>query len=650
MAEEQQAHLEDLNDQMLVRREKMEALREEGIDPFGKRFDRTHNSAELHEQYDNHTKEELSEMNTEVSVAGRMMTKRGKGKAGFAHLQDREGQIQIYVRKDQVGDEAYELFKHADLGDFFGVTGQVMKTNTGEVTVKAQTITLLTKALRPLPDKYHGLTNVEQRYRQRYLDLISNKESFDRFMKRSQIISEIRRYLDGNGYVEVETPVLHNEAGGAAARPFITHHNALDMDLYLRIALELHLKRLIVGGMEKVYEIGRVFRNEGIDTTHNPEFTMLEAYTAYTDYQDVMDLTEGIIRNAAEKVLGTTDITYDGQAVDLGSPFKRLHMVDAVKEQTGVDFWQEMTIEEARALAKEHNVEITDAMTVGHIINEFFETFVEDTLQQPTFIYGHPVAVSPLAKKNPEDGRFTDRFELFIIGKEFANAFTELNDPIDQRERFEEQEKEREQGNDEAHGVDEDFIEALEYGLPPTGGLGIGIDRLVMLLTDAQSIRDVLLFPTMKPIGLEKAENGGLSKETYETYDKLTTEEIDLSKVKVEPLFEDMVDFETFSKSDFRVVKVKYCEEVPKSKKLLKFTLDDGSEKERVILSGIKEYYSAESLIGKTLLAICNLPPRKMMGIDSEGMIISAICEYDGEEKLNLIMLDDNIPAGSKLY
>ncbi|EMW5896851.1 lysine--tRNA ligase [Enterococcus faecalis] len=635
---------------MLVRREKMEALREEGIDPFGKRFDRTHNSAELHEQYDNHTKEELSEMNTEVSVAGRMMTKRGKGKAGFAHLQDREGQIQIYVRKDQVGDEAYELFKHADLGDFFGVTGQVMKTNTGEVTVKAQTITLLTKALRPLPDKYHGLTNVEQRYRQRYLDLISNKESFDRFMKRSQIISEIRRYLDGNGYVEVETPVLHNEAGGAAARPFITHHNALDMDLYLRIALELHLKRLIVGGMEKVYEIGRVFRNEGIDTTHNPEFTMLEAYTAYTDYQDVMDLTEGIIRNAAEKVLGTTDITYDGQAVDLGSPFKRLHMVDAVKEQTGVDFWQEMTIEEARALAKEHNVEITDAMTVGHIINEFFETFVEDTLQQPTFIYGHPVAVSPLAKKNPEDGRFTDRFELFIIGKEFANAFTELNDPIDQRERFEEQEKEREQGNDEAHGVDEDFIEALEYGLPPTGGLGIGIDRLVMLLTDAQSIRDVLLFPTMKPIGLEKAENGGLSKETYETYDKLTTEEIDLSKVKVEPLFEDMVDFETFSKSDFRVVKVKNCEEVPKSKKLLKFTLDDGSEKERVILSGIKEYYSAESLIGKTLLAICNLPPRKMMGIDSEGMIISAICEYDGEEKLNLIMLDDNIPAGSKLY
>lgn len=498
MADEQQAHQEDLNDQMLVRREKMENLRGEGIDPFGKRFDRTHNSKELHDQFDQHSKEELSEMNLSASVAGRMMTKRGKGKAGFAHLQDREGQLQIYVRKDQVGDEAYELFKHADLGDFFGVTGQIMKTDTGEVTVKATTIVLLTKALRPLPDKYHGLTNVEQRYRQRYLDLISNKDSFDRFMKRSQIISEIRRYLDSNGYVEVETPVLHNDAGGATARPFITHHNSLDVDLYLRIALELHLKRLIVGGMEKVYEIGRVFRNEGADTTHNPEFTLLEAYTAYTDYKDVMDLTEGIIRNASEKVLGTTMITYDGKKVDLGSEFKRVHMVDAIKEQTGVDFWQEMTIEEARAFAKEHKVEINDNMTIGHIINEFFETFVEETLEQPTFVFGHPVEVSPLAKKNPEDARFTDRFELFIIGKEFANAFTELNDPIDQRERFEGQEKEREQGNDEAHGVDEDFIEALEYGLPPTGGLGIGIDRLVMLLTDAQSIRDVLLFPAMR--------------------------------------------------------------------------------------------------------------------------------------------------------
>lgn len=498
MTEEQQHQVEDLNDQMLVRRQKMEELRETGIDPFGKRFERTHNSEELHELFDSRTKEELAEMSLTASVAGRMMTRRGKGKAGFAHLQDREGQIQIYVRKDQVGDDAYEIFKHADLGDFFGVTGQIMKTDTGEVTIKATEFIILSKALRPLPDKYHGLTNIEQRYRQRYLDLISNRESFDRFMKRSQIISEIRRYLDGNGYIEVETPVLHNEAGGAAARPFTTHHNALDIDLYLRIALELHLKRLIVGGMEKVYEIGRVFRNEGIDTTHNPEFTMLEAYTAYTDYRDVMNLTEGIIRNAAEKVLGTARITYDGQAVDLESDFKRVHMVDAIKEQTGVDFWKEMTLDEALAIAKEHNVEVTDAMGVGHVINEFFEEFVEETLTQPTFIYGHPVEVSPLAKKNPEDPRFTDRFELFIIGREFANAFTELNDPIDQRERFEAQEKERELGNDEAHGVDEDFLEALEYGMPPTGGLGIGIDRLVMLLTDAQSIRDVLLFPTMR--------------------------------------------------------------------------------------------------------------------------------------------------------
>lgn len=497
MTEERQTQ-EELNDQMLVRRQKMESLREEGIDPFGHRFERTHQSAELHELFDPRTKEELEELGLTASVAGRIVTKRGKGKVGFAHLQDREGRIQIYVRKDQVGDEPYDVFKHADLGDFFGVTGQIMKTDTGEVTIKPTEITILSKALRPLPDKYHGLTNVEQRYRQRYLDLISNQESFDRFTKRSKIISEIRRYLDGLGYLEVETPVLHNQAGGAAARPFITHHNALDIDLYLRIALELHLKRLIVGGMEKVYEIGRVFRNEGIDTTHNPEFTMMECYTAYTDYRDVMDLTEGIIRTVAEKTLGTTSITYGGSPVDLGSDFRRVHMADAVKEKTGVDFWQEMSIEQARQYAKEHNVEITDAMAVGHILNEFFETFVEETLQQPTFVYGHPVEVSPLAKKNPEDPRFTDRFELFIVGREFANAFTELNDPIDQRERFEEQEREREAGNDEAHGVDEDFLEALEYGMPPTGGLGIGIDRLVMLLTDAQSIRDVLLFPTMR--------------------------------------------------------------------------------------------------------------------------------------------------------
>ncbi|MGG5317514.1 lysine-tRNA ligase [Enterococcus sp. AZ071] len=495
---DEQNSLAEMNDQMRVRREKMEAIREEGMDPFGKRYERTANSQELHEKYDSNTKEELHELALTASVAGRMMTKRGKGKAGFAHLQDREGQIQIYVRKDEVGDENYEVFKRADLGDFFGVSGEVMKTNTGEVSIKAKEITLLTKSLRPMPEKYHGLTNVEQRYRQRYLDLISNRESFDRFMRRSQIISQIRRYLDGLGYIEVETPVLHNEAGGATARPFITHHNALDIDLYLRIALELHLKRLIVGGMEKVYEIGRVFRNEGIDTTHNPEFTMMEVYTAYTDYQDIMNLTEGIIRDAAKNVLNETTITYDGASIDLGSEFKRIHMVDAVKERTGVDFWKEMSIDEARAAAKEHNVEINENMEVGHILNEFFETFVEETLEQPTFVYGHPVEVSPLAKKNDEDPRFTDRFELFIVGREFANAFTELNDPIDQRKRFEAQEKEKEQGNDEAHGVDEDFLEALEYGMPPTGGLGIGIDRLVMLLTDVQSIRDVLLFPTMR--------------------------------------------------------------------------------------------------------------------------------------------------------
>lgn len=489
---------EELNDQMLVRRQKMEDLQKEGIDPFGHRFDRSHNSQQLHTAFDALSKEEISEEDVVATIAGRMVSKRGKGKVGFAHLQDRQGQIQIYVRKDEVGEENYALFKRADLGDFFGVEGEVMKTNTGEVSVKASRLTLLTKALRPLPEKYHGLTNVEQRYRQRYLDLISNKDSFDRFTKRSQIISEIRRFLDSKGYLEVETPVLHNQAGGATARPFITHHNALNIDLYLRIALELHLKRLIVGGMEKVYEIGRVFRNEGIDTTHNPEFTMLECYTAYADFNDVMDLTEGIFHAVSENIMGTTQLTYNEQPVDLSGRFARVHMVDAIKKYTGIDFWQEMTLAEARKLAKEHQVEITAEMSVGHIINEFFENFVEEKLQTPTFVYGYPVEISPLAKKNVKDARFTDRFELFIIGHEFANAFTELNDPIDQRARFEEQEKERAAGNDEAHGVDEDFLEALEYGMPPTGGLGIGIDRLIMLFTDAQSIRDVLLFPTMR--------------------------------------------------------------------------------------------------------------------------------------------------------
>lgn len=644
-------HMEELNDQQIVRREKMAALREQGIDPFGKRFERTANSQELKDKYANLDKEQLHDKNETATIAGRLVTKRGKGKVGFAHLQDREGQIQIYVRKDAVGEENYEIFKKADLGDFLGVEGEVMRTDMGELSIKATHITHLSKALRPLPEKFHGLTDVETIYRKRYLDLISNRESFERFVTRSKIISEIRRYLDQKGFLEVETPVLHNEAGGAAARPFITHHNAQNIDMVLRIATELHLKRLIVGGMERVYEIGRIFRNEGMDATHNPEFTSIEVYQAYADFQDIMDLTEGIIQHAAKSVKGDGPVNYQGTEIKINKPFKRVHMVDAIREITGVDFWQDMTLEEAKAIAAEKKVPVEKHYTeVGHIINAFFEEFVEETLIQPTFVYGHPVAVSPLAKKNPEDQRFTDRFELFIMTKEYGNAFTELNDPIDQLSRFEAQAKAKELGDDEATGIDYDYIEALEYGMPPTGGLGIGIDRLCMLLTDTTTIRDVLLFPTMKPIGLEKAENGGLSKETYETYDKLTTEEIDLSKVKVEPLFEDMVDFETFSKSDFRVVKVKNCEEVPKSKKLLKFTLDDGSEKERVILSGIKEYYSAESLIGKTLLAICNLPPRKMMGIDSEGMIISAICEYDGEEKLNLIMLDDNIPAGSKLY
>ena len=489
----------ELNDQLLVRRQKMDELRENGIDPFGAHFERTDLAADLHQKYDNDEKEALEEELPTATIAGRMMTKRGKGKVGFADIKDRTGRMQIYVRKDVVGEENYQIFKKADLGDFLGIEGEVMKTDMGELTVKATHLTFLTKALRPLPDKYHGLSNVEQIYRQRYLDLIANDDSFERFKLRSQIISAVRRYLDDHGFMEVETPVLHTQAGGAAAKPFITHHNALDMQLYLRIALELHLKRLIVGGMERVYEIGRVFRNEGIDTKHNPEFTMLETYAAYFDYKDVMDETEGIFRYVAESVFDREIFTYQEHEINLGKRFARVHMVDAIKEKTGVDFWQEMTVAEARQLADEHHVKYEEFWTVGHIINEFFETFVEDTLIQPTFVYGHPIEVSPLAKKNAKDPRFTDRFELFITGNEFANAFSELNDPIDQRERFEAQVKEREAGNDEAEGIDEDYIEALEHGLPPTGGLGIGIDRLVMFFTNADSIRDVLLFPTMRP-------------------------------------------------------------------------------------------------------------------------------------------------------
>ncbi|MFO8069616.1 MAG: lysine--tRNA ligase [Alkalibacterium sp.] len=499
MSEEKQ-NQESVTDQILVRRQKMNELRERGIDPFGDRYERTHYSSELHETYDEKTKEELHDAEITVKVAGRLMTKRGKGKAGFAHLKDKNGLIQLYVRKDAVGDEQYKSFEQADLGDFFGIEGTVMKTNTGEVTVRAKELTYLAKALRPLPDKYHGLTNVEQKYRQRYLDLIANEESFERFTKRSQIIQEIRNHLNGLDYLEVETPLLHNIAGGAAAKPFTTHHNALDMELYLRIAIELHLKRLIVGGMEKVYEIGRVFRNEGIDTTHNPEFTMLELYTAFHDMEDVMDLTEKLIQTVAEKVLGKTELQYGEEMIQLGGKWARRHMVDMIKEETGIDFYKHYTDEEARQLAEEHDVEIDDYATFGHVVNEFFEVFVEDKLIQPIFVYGHPVEISPLAKKNKEDERFTDRFELFIAKHEYANAFSELNDPIDQRERFEAQMREKAQGNDEAQEIDEEFIEALEYGMPPTGGLGIGIDRLVMLLTDAQTIRDVLLFPTMKNV------------------------------------------------------------------------------------------------------------------------------------------------------
>ena len=491
-------HMEELNDQQLIRREKMAALAEQGIDPFGKRFERTADSAQLKEKYSDKTKEELHELAETATIAGRLMTKRGKGKVGFAHIQDREGQIQIYVRKDTVGEENYQIFKKADIGDFLGIEGEVMRTDMGELSIKATHITHLSKALRPLPEKFHGLTDVETIYRKRYLDLISNRESFERFVTRSRIVSEIRRYLDNQGFLEVETPVLHNEAGGAAARPFITHHNAQNIDMVLRIATELHLKRLIVGGMERVYEMGRIFRNEGMDATHNPEFTTIEAYQAYADFEDIMDLTEGIIQSAAKAVTDAESVPYQGTEIFIGRKFARKHMLEAIKEQTGIDFWKEMTLEEATALAKEHHVTVEKHFTVGHIINAFFEDFVEDTLIQPTFIYGHPVEVSPLAKKNTDDPRFTDRFELFIVGREFANAFTELNDPIDQLSRFEAQAKAKELGDDEATGIDYDYVEALEYGMPPTGGLGIGIDRLIMLLTDVTSIRDVLLFPTMK--------------------------------------------------------------------------------------------------------------------------------------------------------
>lgn len=658
MEERKRNMAEKLTEQEKIRRQKMEELREKGIDPFGHAYARTHRSGDIRSEYGECTKEELDEQNVTVRVAGRIMTKRRQGKAGFMHIQDVDGRIQIYVRKDDIGEDAYELFKKSDIGDIVGIEGTLMRTNTGELSVHAKVYTHLTKALRPLPEKFHGLQDKEERFRRRYVDLIMNEESKHIALTRPRIIRAIQRYLDGKGLVEVETPVLQPILGGAAARPFITHHNTLNMPFYLRIATELPLKRLIVGGLEGVYEIGRLFRNEGMDATHNPEFTTVEAYVAYSDLHGMMDLIEGLLEYVAMEVCGTTEIEYQGKQISLKAPYRRLHMVDAIKEACGVDFWKEMSYEEACAIAKEHGIEVEKKHnSVGHIINLFFEKYVEETLIQPTYLYGHPVSISPLAKKNADDPRFADRYELFINGKEYANAFSELNDPIDQRERFENQLKLRDLGDDEANEMDVDYVEALEYGLPPTGGVGMGIDRLVMLLTNQDTIREVLLFPHMKLTGeskgakLEKkaqAQEAAAVVDVEHVVNKKPT--IDYSKVEIEPLFQDMVDFETFSKSDFRAVKVKECRAVPKSKKLLEFVLDDGTGEDRTILSGIHDYYEPEQLVGKTLVAIVNLPPRKMMGIDSCGMIISAVHQEAGEERLNLLILDDAIPAGAKLY
>lgn len=629
---------QDLNEMLQIRREKLEKLKAEGKNPHAIVNFRNRSLSE-------DIKDNFEEFEGKiVRVAGRIMARRGHGNMSFMDVQDSLGQIQVVNRKNIMGDNFKET-KGYDIGDIIGIEGKVFKTNQGEISIETEHADLLTKSLQILPEKWHGLKDPDIRYRQRYVDLIVNPEVKDVFVLRSKIISEIRKFLENRGFLEVETPILNTIAGGASARPFITHHNSLDIGMYLRIASELYLKRLIVGGFDKVYEIGRMFRNEGMDATHNPEFTTMELYQAYGDFEDMMEITETMVEEVANKVKGTTLVEFDGKEIELKTPWKRISMIDAVKEYSGVDFNEITEYEDAVKIAKEKNVEVKS--TRGEIIAEFFDEFVEDKLIQPTFVIDYPVEISPLAKRKNDDESLTYRFEAFVNGAEIANAFSELNDAVDQKQRFLDQVAKREAGDDEAHMMDYDFVNALEVGMPPTGGLGIGIDRLIMILTGQRSIRDVLLFPTMKPIGKEKAENEISSNENY---GKVATEKIDLSKIKVEPLFEDYVDFETFSKSDFRVVKVKNCEEVPKSKKLLKFTLDDGSEKERVILSGIKDYYSAESLIGKTLLAICNLPPRKMMGIDSEGMIISAICEYDGEEKLNLIMLDDNIPAGSKLY
>ena len=654
----QQNKEQDINHLLKVRREKLQELQEAGKDPFQiTKFDVTHHSAEIKDNYD--TLE-----GKQVTVAGRIMQKRVMGKASFCNIQDLQGSIQSYVARDSIGEDAYKDFKKYDIGDIIGIQGEVFTTKTGEISVHAASVTLLSKSLQILPEKFHGLTNTDLRYRQRYVDLIMNEDLKDTFIKRSRILCSIRNYLNGQGFMEVETPMLVQNAGGAAARPFETHFNALNEDLKLRISLELYLKRLIVGGLEKVYEIGRVFRNEGLDTRHNPEFTLMELYQAYTDYHGMMDLTENLYRHVAQEVLGTTKIIYNGVEMDLGKPFERITMVDAVKKYAGVDWNEVKTLKQARELAKEHHVEYEERHKKGDILALFFEEFAEEHLIQPTFVMDHPIEISPLTKKKPDNPEYVERFEFFMNGWEMANAYSELNDPIDQRERFKAQEELLAQGDEEANTTDEDFMYALELGMPPTGGIGFGIDRMCMLLTNSAAIRDVLLFPTMKSIGgdtskkpekeasLDAAMNQAAQVLTQQMESMPATEQepVDFSKVEVEPLFKDFVDFETFSKSDFRAVKVKECEAVPKSKKLLKFVLDDGSGEDRVILSGIHDYYEPEELVGKTLIAIVNLPPRKMMGIDSCGMIISATHIVEGREGLNVLMVDDRIPAGAKLY
>lgn len=675
---------QDVNQLRKVRRDKLAELQQNGKDPFKiTKFDQTHHSLEVKSLYEAHEAELLKDHHTSdvegmdeeqakevlkkdyeerrsimdanpihVAIAGRMMFKRVMGKASFCNIQDLQGSIQVYVARDAIGTESYADFKRSDIGDIFGLEGFAFRTRTGEISIHAEKMTLLSKSLQILPEKFHGLTDTDTRYRQRYVDLIMNPESKETFIKRSQILKEIRNFLDGRGFMEVETPMLVSNAGGAAARPFETHYNALNEDVKLRISLELYLKRLIVGGLERVYEIGRVFRNEGVDTRHNPEFTLMELYQAYTDYEGMMELTESMFRYLAEKVCGSAMISYNGTVIDMAKPFERISMIDAVKKYAGVDFSEVKTDEEAKALADKHHVEYEERHKKGDILNLFFDEFCEEKMIQPTFVTDHPIEISPLTKKNPEDPNYVERFELYVYGREMCNAYSELNDPIDQRERFAAQEEAFAAGDEEANHTDEDFLNALEIGMPPTGGIGYGIDRLVMLLTDAQAIRDVLLFPTMKSLdGVNKKNDvNNTASEAPEKNVKTESEKIDFSKVKVEPLFEEFVDFDTFSKSDFRAVKVKECVAVPKSKKLLQFTLDDGTGTDRTILSGIHSFYEPEELVGKTLIAITNLPPRAMMGIDSCGMLLSAIHEEEGEEKLHLLMVDDRIPAGAKLY